>query len=142
MSKNISRTVQGYLTYLAGRMNHYATLRLFGGVEARAAGRLCLDAQVPILTPGADSEYIYSLTVQVSYCKEGVYRRELLQFDGRYNPTEILALGPARWEQTADLVAYQFIGQLVQWVQDKHPVVFNCLAATIGLKADRQRFYI
>jgi hypothetical protein len=140
--RNISRTIQSYLQALAEQMRHYAVLRLFGGLESSLNGKLCLDAQVPVLE--SDQPYEYSLTVLVSYRKGDVYQQELLRFESNYDPGAIIALGPARWGQMADTLAYQFIAQLVMWTrsEDKQAVTFSPLAATTGLRPDRQRFYL
>jgi hypothetical protein len=140
--RNISRTINNYLLTLAEQMHHYATLRLFNGLETGANGRLCLDAQVPVLQPDGEQMYECSLTVLVSYRKEDVYRQELLYFESRYDPGEVLGLGPVRWGQMADTLAYQLISQLVLWKRDKQAVAFSYLAATTGLKPDRQRYYL
>ena len=71
-----------------------------------------------------------------------MYRQELLHFESHYDPGAVMALGPARWEQTADTLAYQLISQLALWTKDKQAVTFSYLAATTGLKPDRQRFYL
>lgn len=140
---NVSRTMQSYLQLLTEQLCHYATLRLFGGFEQVAHGRLCLDAQVPVLaSPDGQQLCECSLVAWVSYRKDGVYHRELLRFESHYDPGEVLGLGPARWETLADTLAYQLISQLVQWKRDKEVVLFNGLPATTGLKPNRQRFYL
>ncbi|MBE7473135.1 MAG: hypothetical protein DPW09_36160 [Anaerolineae bacterium] len=139
---NVSRTLQSYLQLLTEQTYHYATLRLFGGLELAARGRLCLDAQVPALISLECNECACSLVVLASYRKDGAYHQELLQFEGHYDPNEVLGLGPARWGQLADTLAYQLISQLVQWKKDKEVATFSYLAATTGLKPDRQRFYL
>ncbi|GIK43773.1 MAG: hypothetical protein BroJett011_76060 [Chloroflexota bacterium] len=139
--QNVSRTMQSYLQMLSEQMHHYATLRLFDGIEVAGAGKLCLDAQVPALLSD-EAECVCALVVYVSFCKEGVYGRELLHFESHYDPNEVLALGPARWGQMADLLAYQLVSQLVQWKKEHEMVAFSYLAPTTGLKPDRQRFYL
>ncbi|MBE7553719.1 MAG: hypothetical protein HS126_21835 [Anaerolineales bacterium] len=139
--QNVSRTMQSYLQMLSEQLRHYATLRLFDGIEVAGAGKLCLDAQVPALLSD-EAECVCALVVYVSFCKEGVYGRELLYFESHYDPNEVLALGPARWGQMADLLAYQLVSQLVQWKNDHKMVAFSYLAPTTGLKPDRQRFYL
>jgi hypothetical protein len=139
---NVSRTLQSYLQLLTEQAHHYATLRLFGGLEMGARGRLCLDAQVPALISLESDECACSLVGLVSYRKDNVYRQELLCIEGHYDPNEVLGLGPARWNQLADSLAYQLVGQLVQWKKDREMVTFSYIAATTGLKPDRQRFYL
>lgn len=139
---NVSRTLQSYLQLLTEQAYHYATLRLFDGLELAARGRLCLDAQVPALISLESDACVCSLVVLISYRKEGTYHQELLQFESHYDPNEVLGLGPARWNQLADTLAYQLIGQLVQWKKDKEVVAFSYIAATTGLKPNRQRFYL
>jgi hypothetical protein len=134
--------MQNYLQTLSEQMRHYATLRLFDGLEVAASGRLCLDAQVPALSSPDETECKCTLVVLASFCKGGVYGQELLRFESHYDPNEVLGLGPARWGQMADTLAYQLIAQLVQWKQDKQAVAFSYLAATTGLLPDRQRFYL
>jgi hypothetical protein len=139
---NVSRTLQNYLQLLTEQAHHYATLRLFDGLEMAARGRLCLDAQVPVLLSLESDECLCSLVVLASYRKDDTYHQELLQFECHYDPNEVLGLGPARWGQLADTLAYQLISQLVQWKKDKEVATFSYLAATTGLKPDRQRFYL
>lgn len=141
-SRVVSRTIQSYLQTLAEQMRHYATLRLFDGLEANVNGRLCLDAQVPVLDSEMAEEYGCSLTALASYRQGSVYRQVLLCFENHYDPGEVLSLGPVRWGQLADTLAYQLVGQLVLWRQDKDRVTFSYIAATTGLKPDRQRFYL
>ncbi|MCL4301113.1 MAG: hypothetical protein KJ077_35600 [Anaerolineae bacterium] len=139
--QNVSRTIQSYLQMLSEQMRHYATLRLFDGIEVAGAGKLCLDAQVPALLSD-ETECVCALVVYASFCKGDVYGRELLHFESHYDPNEVLALGPARWGQMADLLAYQLVSQLVQWKKEHEMVAFSYLAATTGLLPDRQRFYL
>lgn len=140
--KVISGIITHYLMTLAELTRHYAVLRLFDGLETRVNGRLCLDAQVPVLKPEGDQVYGCSLAVQVSYRKGDTYRQELLHFESHYDPAEIVTIGPARWGQAADTLAYEFISQLVQWTKDKDKVAFSYLGPTTGLKPDRQRYYL
>ncbi|MBE7553176.1 MAG: hypothetical protein HS126_19065 [Anaerolineales bacterium] len=139
---NVSRTIQSYLQLLTEQMHHYATLRLFDGLELAAAGRLCLDAQVPALISLESDVCACSLIGLATYRKEGSYHQELLCLEAHYDPNEVIGLGPARWNQLADLLAYQLVAQLVQWKKDKEMVAFSPIAATTGLKPDRQRFYL
>ena len=130
---------------LTEQLRHYAILRLFNGLETCLNHNLCLDAQVPVLaaqSANSDQLYEYSLTTLASYRSGDIYREQLLRFESHYDPGEILSLGPARWGPTTDTLAYQLIGQLVLWTQDKQVVTFKPLAATTGLKADRQRYYL
>jgi hypothetical protein len=115
---------------------------LFDGLELVTRGRLCLDAQVPALASPESDECACSLVALASYRKDGTYHQELLQFESHYDPNEVLGLGPARWGQLADTLAYQLVSQLVQWKKDKEMATFSYLAATTGLKPDRQRFYL
>lgn len=140
--QNASRTIQSYLQLLTEQLLHYATLRLFDGLELAARGRMCLDAQVPVLNSPEASEYACSLIALVSYRRNDSYRQEVLQIDSHYDPGEVMALGPARWNQLADTMAYQLVSQMVQWKKDKEVAVFSYLAPTTGLKPDRQRFYL
>jgi hypothetical protein len=133
--------MQSYLQTLSEQMRHYATLRLFDGIEMAGADKLCLDAQVPALLSN-ESECACALVVFASFCKEGTYGQELLHFESHYDPNEVLARGPAHWGQMADLLAYQLVSQLVQWKKEHEMVAFSYLAATTGLKPDRQRFYL
>jgi len=134
--------MQNYLQTLSEQMHHYAVLRLFNGLETAASGRLCLDAQVPALASPDGVECKCGLVVLASYRKGDTYSQELLRFESHYDPNEVLGLGPARWGQMADTLAYQLVAQLVLWRQDKQAVSFSYLAATTGLLPDRQRFYL
>jgi hypothetical protein len=141
-SRVISRPIQSYLQSLSEQMRHYATLRLFDGLESRLEGRLCLDAQIPVLMTDNDQEYECCLVALASYRQDEVYRQELLRFECHYDPMVVVGLGPARWGQLADTLAYQLVGQLVLWAQDKDKVAYSYLAATTGLKPSHQRFYL
>lgn len=140
--KVISGIITHYLMTLAELTRHYAVLRLFDGLETRVNGRLCLDAQVPVLVPEGGQLYCCGLVVLVSYRKGDTYHQELLPFESHYDPREVVELGPARWGQAADTLAYEFISQLVQWTKDKDKVAFSYLGPTTGLKPDRQRYYL
>jgi hypothetical protein len=138
---NVSRTIQSYLQVLTAQSSHYATLRLFDGLELVVRGRLCLDAQVPVLI-APDSSCECGLTLLASYRKGDVYRQEILYFESHYDPGEVMSLGPSRWPQLADMLAYQLVGEVVQWKKDKDAILFGYLAITTGLKPNRQRFYL
>jgi hypothetical protein len=139
---NVSRTLQSYLTFLTDQVRLYASLRLFGGLEALTLRKMCLDAQIPALLGQSGQLSACDLVAQVSYGKVDRYHQEVLRFESHYDPGEVMELGPARWDSPADTLAYQLVGQVVQWKRGKQVVTFGELEATTALKPDRQRFYL
>lgn len=138
----VSLTIQNYLRMLAERSGYWTTMRLFNGVPAAVQGRLCMDAQVPVLATPPGHLCDCSLVAQVSYFDCGSFHQDVLHFECHYDPGEVFGLGPAYWNSLADTLAYQMVSQLVEWRKTRGMVTFMLLEATTSLKPNRQRFYV